>query len=300
MNLRIHSCFLVVVSFFLVNCEGEWSDGDRSAAVACDLGDWSHGTPYKLAISSDEASLYVLDQYSTVYRLTRNEARTCAFEADPTFASFGALSLSGIIDDIALAGSFLYYSDGIGVLRYDDEDWSCDVSANSMAVQASSMVLAPKAGLSDYKFTATGCTKQSTSFSGVTRVHTVAANASMVVTAESVAGTSGSPERLSVYDRAGVVKYRTALSSLEESELHFCSATRIRLGSSYILLFDKECGYVGVFNYDGTLVHRLDLADLGIRSPADIAVAGDVLYILNGSTYNGLYRLDFATYSWAI
>jgi hypothetical protein len=57
---------------------------------------------------------------------------------------------------------------------------------------------------------------------------------------------------------------------------------------------------VGVFNYDGTLVHRLDLADLGIRSPADIAVAGDVLYILNGSTYNGLYRLDFATYSWAI
>jgi hypothetical protein len=27
-------------------------------------------------------------------------------------------------------------------------------------------------------------------------------------------------------------------------------------------------------------------------------VAGDVLYILNGSSVRTLYRLDFATYSW--
>ncbi|OIP51244.1 MAG: hypothetical protein AUK31_04510 [Fibrobacteres bacterium CG2_30_45_31] len=299
MFFRFKSWFLFAMSLFLVDCGGEWTSSDNSEAYSCDLGDWSGGTPSRLAVSGDAETVYVLDNYSTVYRYGVNAARKCAYELDRSVTTDGAITLSGFADDIALAGTFLYYNNGIRINRYDDDAWSCDVTTHSMAVQASSMVVGKTAGLEDYDFSSTGCTKQSTSFSGVTRVHTVAANASIVVTAESVTGVSDPPTSISIYDRStGSVSYRSALSANEDSEMHFCSATRLRLGSSYILLLDAECGNLGVFDYQGTFVHRLDLADLGIRSVADIAVVGDVLYILNGSSYHPLYRLDFSTYSW--
>lgn len=278
-------------------CGGEWTAGDDSAAVSCDLGEWYGGTPSKLAVSSDEESLYVLDRDGTVYGYGRNDSRVCAFESNSGFASYGALTL-GLVDDIALAGSYLYYDAGLEVRRYNDSSWTCGVAPSSMAVNASAMAVAGGYTLADYKFTSSGCTKKATLFVNAERPLAVAADDRYVVTAESVTG-SGSPERLVIYDRSsGSVEARSALSSLDSSELHFCEATRLRLGNGYILLLDAKCGYVGVFDYNGTLSHRLDLSDVGIRSPEDIAVAGDVLYVLNGSSVRTLYRLDFATYSW--
>ena len=278
-------------------CGGSWTSGDDSAAVSCDLGEWYGGTPSKLAVSSDEESLYILDRNGTVYGYGRNDSRVCAFESNSGFASYGALAL-GFADDIAPAGSYLYYDDGLEVRRYNDSSWTCGVSPSSMAVNASSIAVAGDYTLADYKLTSSGCTKKATSFVNAERPLAVAADDQYVITAESVTG-SGSPERLVIYDRSsGSVEARSALSELDSSELHFCEATRLRLGNGYILLLDAKCGYIGVFDYNGTLSHRLDLSDFGIRSPEDIAVAGDVLYILNGSSVRTLYRLDFATYSW--
>lgn len=298
---RFFSAFVlnlgIAAPLCVCGCGGEWTAGDDSAAVSCDLGEWYGGTPSKLAVSSDEESLYVLDRDGTVYGYGRNDSRVCAFESNSGFASYGALTL-GLVDDIALAGSYLYYDAGLEVRRYNDSSWTCGVAPSSMAVNASAMAVAGGYTLADYKFTSSGCTKKATSFVNAERPLAVAADDRYVVTAESVTG-SGSPERLVIYDRSsGSVEARSALSSLDSSELHFCEATRLRLGNGYILLLDAKCGYVGIFDYNGTLSHRLDLSDVGIRSPEDIAVAGDVLYVLNGSSVRTLYRLDFATYSW--
>ncbi|MFA6623795.1 MAG: hypothetical protein WCS54_06750, partial [Fibrobacteraceae bacterium] len=113
-------------------CGGSWTSGDDSAAVSCDLGEWYGGTPSKLAVSSDEESLYILDRNGTVYGYGRNDSRVCAFESNSGFASYGALAL-GFADDIAPAGSYLYYDDGLEVRRYNDSSWTCGVSPSSMA-----------------------------------------------------------------------------------------------------------------------------------------------------------------------
>ena len=291
--------FLSLLSF--AGCEGEWVASD-TAKTSCDLSETPFTSGMALTLSSDGEVLYVLDRYYDVYRYARNDARVCAFDLDRTSDLSDAKISVDYAKDIAVAGSFLYYYDGIGVRRYNDPDWHCDYSMNFMAVTGSYVFGAPSSGINEYKITSSGCSIASDASFSAARVEAIAANSSIVAALETSGALTDPPERFSVYDKfSGALKVRSALSSDTSSSLHFCSASRLRLSNSYALLLDAECGYLGVFNYSsGMLEHKLNLSSIGIRSPVDIATVGDDLYILTGSSVVPLYLVDLASYSWEV
>jgi hypothetical protein len=124
------------------------------------------------------------------------------------------------------------------------------------------------------------------------------ARSDLVVAVETSGALSDPPQRVAVYDADGGVQARAALAASDTSNsLHFCSATRVRLGAAFFALLDSKCGYLGVFNLSGGLEHRMDLSEIGARNAVDIDVIQDDLYILTSSTVNPILYLDLASYA---
>lgn len=287
---------LVLLCLCMVSCGGEWTAGD-SSTVNCSLSETPFSSAERLSLSADGESLYILDRFNDVYAYNRNDARVCAFELARTTENSDAKVPTSMAQEIEKVGSWLYYYDGISVLRSHDEDWTCDVSLNAMALTASYIYYAPSSGLGKLKIQSTGCAKTGTSYSA-TRVMALDARSDLVVAVETSGALSDPPQRVSVYDADGGVQARAALAASDTSNsLHFCSATRVRLGAAFFALLDSKCGYLGVFNLSGGLEHRMDLSEIGARNAVDIDVIQDDLYILTSSTVNPILYLDLASYA---
>ena len=286
----------VLLCLCFISCGGEWIAGD-SSKVSCNLSEVPFRSAQKISLSSDGETLYILDRYNDVYAYTRNDARTCAFELLRTSENPDGEIPVNMAQDIAKVGSWLYYYDGISVLRYDDEDWMCDVSLNAMALTASYIYYAPSAGLAQLKMNSTGCVKTGISYSA-TRVMALDVMSDWIVAVETSGALTDSPERVSIYDADGGVRTRAALAANDiNNSLHFCSATRVRFGATFFALLDAACGYLGVFNLSGGLQYRMDLTEIGVRNAVDIDIIQDDLYILTSSTVNPLIYLDLASYA---
>ncbi len=278
----------------LASCTGEWVSSDR--AVSCDVSDVLFGTARQVAAAPDAETLYILDRFGNVYAYGKNPARVCAFEPDRSAESDAKTPVS-MAQDIDFAGTFLYYSDGISILRTGDGDFSCDVSSNAFAATPSHLYYAPSAGIQKVKIGSSGCTKTGTSFPAA-RVMAIDAESETVVTAETSGALSDPPERISAYDANGNILFRSALSSGDSSHSHFfCSASRIRIGATFIALLDAECGYLGIFDLSGGLLHKQKLSEWGIRNPVDMDLTGDDLYILTTSSAEPLRFLEFASFA---
>ncbi|MBP5247785.1 MAG: hypothetical protein J6Z31_08010 [Fibrobacter sp.] len=279
-----------------ISCGGEWTAGD-SVEVKCDLSEVPFSSAERLSLSADGESLYILDRYNKVYAYNRNGARVCAFELSRTPENSDGRIPVSMAQEIEKVGSWLYYYDGISVMRYDDEDWACDVSLNAMALTTSYIYYAPSSGLGKLKIQSTGCAKTGTSYSA-TRVMALDAKSDWIVAVETSGALTDAPQRVSIYDEDGAVKARAALAASDtNNSLHFCSATRVRLGSTFFALLDTKCSYLGVFNLSGGLQYRMDLAEIGARNAVDIDVIQDDLYILTSSTVNPILYLDLASYA---
>lgn len=277
----------------LASCGGEWVSGDR--AVSCDISEVLFGTASRIATAPDAGTLYVLDRFGNVYAYGKNRARVCAFEPDRSLESDAKMPVS-MAKDIDFAGSSLYYSDGVSILRAGDGDFSCDVSPNAFAATPSHIYYAPSAGIQKVKIGSSGCTKTGTSFPAA-RVVAMDAEAETVVTAETSGAISDPPERISAYDANGNILFRSALSGDFSNSHFFCEASRIRIGATFIALLDAECGILGIFDLSGGLLHRLELSEWGIRNPVDMDLSGDDLYLLTTSSAEPLRFLDFAAFA---
>lgn len=294
MKVRVFSCLLPVV--FLFACGGEWV-AEESSKVSCDISDVPFSTAQKISLSADGEKLYILDRYGHAYAYSRNEARTCAYELDRTPENPDGEIPVSMAENIEKVGSFLYYYDGISVLRYDDAEFSCDISLNAFALTPSFVYYAPSAGLGKNRITATGCVKTNVSFSAA-RVMTLDASADRIVTVETSGALSDPPQRLVIYDEEGNALARSALAADDvNNSLHFCSATRVRFGAAFVALLDVKCGNLGVFSLDGELMHRLDLSEMGIRNAVDMDIARDDLFLLTSSSVYPLYFLDFSSFA---
>ncbi len=292
--LRVLGFFCVLTVF--LSCGGEWTSGS-GPKISCRFSDVPFSSAKEVSLSADGEAIYVLDIYGSVYSFARNSARVCAFEPARTPENPDARLSVHSAEKIEKVGSFLYYYDGISILRDGDGEWTCDVSLSSMAITASYVYgAASTAGISKLKIGPEGCSKTGTSFAA-SRVMALDARAETVATVETSGALSDAPERFSVYDADGSLRARTALSSDTASSLFFCSATRLRLGSAFVVLLDAKCGYLGVFDLSGGLLHRLSLFEAGIRNAVDIDVLGDDLYILASSLAVPLYFLDLASYA---
>lgn len=280
----------------LFSCGGEWTSG-TGPKVSCRFSDVPFSSAKAISLSADGEALYVLDIYGSVYAFDRNDARVCAFEPARTPENPDARLPIHSAEKIERVGSFLYYHDGISLLRDDDGDWNCDVSLSSMALTASYIYgAASSAGITKLKIDADGCSKTGTSFAA-SRVMALDVRSETVATVETSGALSDAPERFSLYGSDGSLRARTALSGDTASSLSFCSATRLRLGAAFAVLLDAKCGYLGVFDLSGGLLHRLRLSDMGIRNAMDIDVIDDDLYILASSLVVPLYLLDLASYA---
>ncbi len=289
-------CILCVLSL-LASCGGEWTSGD-STKVSCRFSDVPFSSATRLSLSADGELLYVLDRHSNVYAFNRNAARVCAFEPARTPENPDARIPVRMAEEIESVGSFLYYYDGISLLRHDDGNWNCDVSLQAMALTVSDVYAAKSsAGIEKLKIGPGGCSKTGTSFSAA-RVMAMDARAGIVATVETSGALADAPERFSVYDADGTLRARTALASGDSANsLAFCSATRLRLGAAFAVLLDAKCGRLGVFDLSGGLTHRLALSDIGVRNAVDIDVSDDDLYILTSGIVEPLYFLDLASYA---
>lgn len=289
---------LLFAACALFSCGGEWTRGETSK-VSCRFSEVPFSSAKSLSVSDDGETLYVLDRYGSVYAFARNGARVCGFEALRTQENSDAkIPVSGA-ENIERVGSFLYYYDGISLLRYDSPDWTCDVSLAGMALTTSyAYVASTSAGIRKLKLLSSGCSKTETSFAA-SRVMALDARADEIAAVETSGALSDAPERFSLYDADGTLLTRTALSADTANSLHFCSATRLRLGASFAVLFDAKCGYLGVFNLSGGLEHRLKLSEIGIWNAVDVDIFADDLYILTSSVAVPLYFLDLASYAFS-
>ncbi len=291
---RIAGFFCILSALF--SCGGEWTSGD-GPKVSCRFSDIPFSAPKEISLSADGEALYVLDIYGSVYAFGRNAARVCAFEPARTSENPDARLPVTAAEKIEKVGSFLYYYDGISLLRNGDAKWNCDVSLSSMALSTSYIYGAASAGILKLKIGADGCSKTGTSFPAA-RVMALDARAGIVATVETSGALSDAPERFSIYDADGSLRVRTALASGDTANsLAFCSAARLRLGSTFAVLLDTKCGYLGVFDLSGGLLHRLKLSDMGVRNAVDIDLLDDDLYILTSSLVYPLYFLDLASYA---
>ncbi len=295
---KIIGCFLgsgVLTLFFWGCAEEDYPSASSTPGVSrCALDSWNGHSPSRVATDVDGA-FYVLDDFSKVYRYVRDPARLCAFNLDREFASFGELSLPGFTDDIDFYGSFLYYDDGISLRRAGDDEWECSQVDKFFDVSSAGISSGYLHGPSLYRVTAAGCKSSGVEFPGSLRVQAVASDESRLATVESVTGEAETPTRLTVYSLSGDFSpIRNALSKVSDSDGYFCSATRLRFFNTGILLFDAECGKLGVFNRDGAWLQTLSLADLGVRSPKDMAVVGNEVYFLTETSFYLAYRLELA------
>ena len=286
--------FLVAFSG-LFSCGGEWTSGD-GPKVSCRFSDVPFSAAREISLSADGETLYVLDNYGSVYAFDRNAARVCAFEPARTPENPDARLPVRMAEKIEKAGSFLYYYDGISLLRYDDAEWNCDVSLSGMAITASYIYGAASAGIAKLKIGVDGCSKTGISFPA-SRVMALDARAGLVATVETSGALSDAPERFSLYDADGSLRGRSPLSPDTANSHSFCSATRLRLGATFAVLLDSKCGYLGVFDLSGGLRYRQRLSDMGVRNAVDIDVLDDDFYILSSNRGVPLYFLDLASYA---
>ncbi len=275
-------------------CGSEWSSAENSGVYRCSLDTWWGTSPVRAAIAGEY--LYVLDNSADVYRYTLDPSKECGYEWDRSFASLGSVSLPGFADDIAFAGTSLYWNTGNSIERYGDDLWNCNISSGEMALTASAAFVGGRNGIREYRLSAADCAPQNTSFSGAAFILAIDTDGARVFTAEALTLSETAPERLVIYDRhTGNELIRTALSLLEESEMHFCSATRIRRSNAGILLLDSECGTLGVFDDNGIFRKRIDLKAHGIRDARDLYVSENEAYILTSSSLYLSYRLSLGS-----
>ncbi|MDR1759827.1 MAG: hypothetical protein LBR60_04800 [Fibrobacter sp.] len=296
-SLKMRKLLLAAALLFSMignGCYGEWSSAGDPGVYRCSLDTWWGTSPVRAANAGEY--LYILDNSANVYRYTFDPSRECAYEWDRNFASLGTASLSGFADDIAFAGTSLYWNTGNTIELYGDDLWNCSINSGEMALTASAALVGGRNGVREYRFNASGCTPSGAAFSGAAFVLAIDTDGSRVFTAEALALSETAPERLVIYDRAGGnALIRTALSPLAESEMHFCSATRIRRSNAGILLLDSECETLGVFDDNGIFQKRIDLKAHGIRSAKDLYVSGNDAYILTASSLYLSYRLSLGT-----
>ena len=286
--------FFVFFLGLFVSCGGEWTAAD-STALSCRISDVPFTSAEQISLSADGEDLYILDRFNHVYVYGRNDARTCAFELFRTPENSDGQIPVGQAEKIESVGSFLYYYDGISLLRYDDDEFLCDVSLRQMAITSSAIYYAPNSGLEKLKINGTGCKKTQTSFAA-TRVMAMDAKAGMIATVETSGALTDPPQRLNIYSESGNLQVRRALAVGDKrNTLHFCSATRIRFGAAYLALLDAKCAYVGIFDLNGELIRRVDLTEEGIRGALDIDIAQDELFILTSSSIHPIYYFDFAS-----
>ena len=132
-------------------------------------------------------------------------------------------------------------------------------------------------------------------FPGALRILAVAASSGKVATVESVTGFASNPERLVVYStESSSTPFRHALSDVESSETYFCSATKLLFFNSGILLFDKECEKLGVFDREGYFINSIQLQDFKIRAPIDMAVFDNEVYFLTKNSFDFGYKLEIS------
>lgn len=284
---------LIFISLFLGCSEDVVSSSGEFRATRCAVDEWNGHSPKRIAFD-EVGDAYVLDDFSTVYHYRRDPSRLCAFELARDGESFGAIHLSGFADEIEYYGNSLYYFDGISLRRAFDDSFDCSLANVYFDIDGGNIFTGSNMGLDMLKLTAEGCVSENKEFPGNLRIHALAASSGKVATVESVTGTGENPSRLVVYSTSSSIPYRHALSDIEESDTYFCSATRLRFFNSGILLFDKECEKLGVFDREGYFINALNLRELGIRSPKDMAVFENEVYFLTETSMILTYRLDLA------
>lgn len=285
----------VTFAILICGCSEDFLSGSQEyRASRCPLDEWNGHNP--LRFSFDESGdAYVLDDFSTVYHYHRDPSRLCTFELNRDFASFGMFRLPGFADEIEYYGYSLYYYDGISLRKADNEEFDCSEAEGLFDVEGGHVVSGSNTGLRMLKLTADGCSSTNINFPQALRVHALAASSDKVASVESISGPGAPPERLVVYSTdSSSSPFRHALSDVENSEMYFCSATRLAFFNSGILLFDKECGKLGVFDREGYFINSLNLKDFGVRSPVDMGVWENQVYFLTETSFNLTYRLELA------
>ena len=294
--LSIPYLSLVSLSLLLSACFNDSSvDSSFFGVQWCSLDVWNGHSKAKITAGSDD-DFYVLDDFSKVFHYKRDPSRICAWNIDNSFGSFGEVSLNGFAEDMDYNGSSLYYYDGISLLRSGDDSFECAENAlgKNFALSGKYLVSGDLKGLNLFELTASGCKKANVTFSGALRVSAIAIKGNLIATTESISTELKNPERLVVYDLNGFTPVRNALSGNENSEMYFCSASRLRFFNTGILLLDKECGKLGVFDLDGRFIKSLFLADFKIRAVEDMEVLGNEVYFLTNASFYLTYRVELA------
>jgi len=261
---------LLLLSGLLASCGGEWSAPEDTAAVTrCSVRDPlpAGRSVLRAAMSTDAGALYVLDDFSSIYRYTRDPARTCAWEIDASWQTSGQLNLNGFVEDLDLVVGQLFWMDGAAWGGTPGGSCAAERGAFAMAPGAAGFAVGNMGGIDTWAVSGSRCTPGTPVSVGLP-VLALAQDGEGYYAVEG--GATGSPERLSVYSRSGVVLWREPLSVQTGNEKYFCSASRLRSGNSGIFLLDDKCRRLGVFNSDGSWRKTLDLDSLGVRNALDV------------------------------
>jgi hypothetical protein len=270
---------LAILVLSLLSCGGEWVDSDDSSTVTHCYTDErlpAGRSISRAAMAGDASSLYVLDNWSAIYRYTRDPVRTCGWELDGSWGSEGQLSLDGFVEDLDLAGGRLLWMDGAAL--GSTVEMSCIAERGPFAVApgGAGIAVGTSGGVRTWTLSGSTCALAALSF-GSFPVLGLAQDGDGFYTVEGVS----TPQNLVVYSRSGTELWREPLSATEGNEKYFCGVDRLRVGSSGIFLLDKKCGRLGIFNSDGVWRKTLDLDSLGVRAPLDVLPAEQgMLYIL--------------------
>lgn len=287
---KVSALFLV---FLCIGCSDETLLGTGETLVTRCAIDEKDASPLRL-VFGESGEAYILNEFSLVYRYNRDPSRLCAFELDREFSSFGSLRLPGFAEEIDYYGYSLFYHDGISLRKAEDESFECTLAKNLFAIE-NGKIITGENSLEQLELTSKGCSSLNVDFPGALRILAVAASSGKVATVESVTGFASNPERLVVYStESSSTPFRHALSDVESSETYFCSATKLLFFNSGILLFDKECEKLGVFDREGYFINSIQLQDFKIRAPIDMAVFDNEVYFLTKNSFDFGYKLEIS------
>lgn len=259
-------CWIAWVAL-LVSCGGEWtapSDGSVQRCVSSDALPAGRSV-LRAAMTSDAQALYILDNWSSLYRYTRDPVRECGWNLDGSWGSGGQMAISGFAEDIDLSRSQVFWMDGSQLGGANGAECLAERGPFAMATDGSGFSLGYSGGLRHWTFTASGC-RSDGSTSGLP-VLALERDDDGFYTVEGVAG---QPQQLAVYNRTGGVLWREPLSATPGSEKYFCSAARLRIGSNGLFLLDTQCRKLGVFDVDGVWRKSLSLDSLGLYGVQDV------------------------------
>lgn len=279
---------LIMIS--LMSCGGEWVSSPDSAGVThCSSESLPAGrSVLRGALSPDGSSLYVLDNWSTIYRFQRHPVRSCGWEPDFEWQNAGSWSQPGFVQDLDYAVGLFAFQDGASISV--SNGWECRAQSGPMALgpDGQSFLVATQGGIQGWVRSGSSCVKSSFSGSGFP-VWVVAQESQRLFAIEGV----GLFQNFVVFDLSGSVLWREPLSVQLGDPKYFCSADRLRSGPSGVFLLDKECQQLGVFERNGVWRKTLDLGALGIRRAIDIMPGEQgMLYILTENQQELTVRLS--------